>query len=70
MTGGPPGNTVIIPTGPCLYFSITTGDFISSALEATQGDQEFVLVGEPLVIAAMVRQKHVHDGTRDKDDDG
>ncbi len=28
MTGGPLGNTVIIPTGPCLYFSIKAGDFI------------------------------------------
>src|SRR5712691_2417170 len=29
MAGGPLGNTVIIPTGPCLYFSIMASDFIS-----------------------------------------
>jgi hypothetical protein len=37
---------------------------------AAQCGQEPVLVGELLVVAAVVRQKHVHDGARDEHDDG
>ena len=29
MTGGPLGKTVIMPTGPWLYFSIIAGEFMS-----------------------------------------
>src|SRR5437879_9887690 len=32
-TGGPGGNTVIIPMGPCLYFSNMAGDFMSFGLQ-------------------------------------
>src|SRR5207249_10515840 len=30
---GPPGNTVIIPTGPCLNFSCISGDFMSLCVQ-------------------------------------
>src|SRR5712692_8897847 len=49
----------------------TKGENIETSLQTggTQRGQELVLIGEFLVVAAVVRQKHVHDGAGDKDDD-
>src|SRR6266849_811735 len=45
---------------------------VETALQTSgaQGGKNFVLVGERLVVPALVRQQHVHDGAGDKDDDG
>jgi len=45
---------------------------IEAPLQASgaQRGEELVLIVEPLVVAAVVRQQHVHDGTGDEYDDG
>ena len=45
---------------------------IEAALQASRAQrrEEPVFIGELLVVAAVVRQKHVDDGTSDEDDDG
>ncbi|PYU33176.1 MAG: hypothetical protein DMG28_09105 [Acidobacteria bacterium] len=45
---------------------------IETPLQASgaQRGEELVLIGELLVVAAVVWQKHVHDGAGDEDDDG
>src|SRR5229473_4136575 len=47
-------------------------EMIETALQTSgaQGGKKLVLFGELTVVAAMVRQQHVHDGAGDEDDDG
>lgn len=47
------------------------GEDLEAPLEGggAQSGDYFVLVGESMVVAAMIGKQHVHDGTGDEDDD-